>query len=94
MITKNTPEQRAKSIEAGTTAERLLADQGLINFMNQFRYEAVEELATITAHDEVANNKRIAIANKLAGHDDFLQLLARAVATKQRIVTEQQNGSV
>lgn len=87
-----TPEQRAKTIEAGTTAERLLADQGFLNFMNQFRYEAVEDLAGITAHDEVANNNRIAIANKLAGVDEFLQLLGKARATKERIVSEESKG--
>jgi hypothetical protein len=77
----------------GSGAETLLKNRDLALFIHQQKFEWCDELAAIRGNTEEDNNKRISIANKIAGIDDFITGLKRAVYLKNSVVT-QQNGSV
>lgn len=76
----------------GSQAESLLKNRELALFIHQQKFEWCDELAAIRGNTEEENNRRISIANKIAGIDDFISTLKRAVYLKNTVVT-QQNGS-
>ena len=69
----------------GSLAEALLKNKDLAMFVHHFKFSLADELASIRSHQPDDNTKRIAISNELAGIDNFVNSLKRAVYLKNRI---------
>jgi hypothetical protein len=82
---KLTPSQRDRVINYGSTAENLLKNKDLAMFVHHFKFSLADELASIRSHTPDDNARRIAISNELAGIDNFVNSLKRAVYLKNRI---------
>ena len=73
----------------GSQAEALLKNRDLAFYIHQFKFEIVDTLAAITGHGADDNAKRIALTHQLAGIEEFIKSLQRAVYMKNRVVTQQ-----
>lgn len=74
----------------GSKAENLLTNKDLAQFIHEYKFDLADQLADIIGHDEESNARRIAIANKIAGVDDFINVLKRATYYKNQAVSQQQ----
>lgn len=92
-IKKMSPGQLDAVKTWGTSAENLMANRDLAQFIHEYKFDLADALADIKGHSEEDDKRRIAIANKIAGVDDFIALLKRAVYYKNTAVNRQ-NGSV
>jgi hypothetical protein len=88
-----TPSQLDGVKSWGSQAESLLKNRELAMFIHHQKFEWCDELTAIRGTSEEDNNRRICIANKIAGIEDFVNSLKRAVYLKNTVVT-QQNRSV
>ena len=84
---KLTPAQRDRVINYGSLAEGLLMNKDLAMFVHHFKFTLADELASIRSHTLDDNTRRIALSNELAGIDNFVNSLKRAVYLKNRIVS-------
>lgn len=84
-----TPSQLDGVKNWGSQAEALLKNRDLALFVHQQKFEWCDQLAEIRSHTEEDNNKRISIASKIAGIDDFIAGLQRAVYLKNTVVNQQ-----
>jgi len=84
-----TSSQLDKVKTLGTSAENLLRNKELAQFIHQFKFERVDVLADIAGHTEIDNAQRIAVAHQLAGIDEFIRSLKRTVYLKNRVVSLQ-----
>lgn len=82
---KLTTSQRDQVRHYGSLAEALLKNKDLAMFVHHFKFSLADELASIRSHQSDDNTKRIAISNELAGIDNFVNSLKRAVYLKNRI---------
>lgn len=80
-----TPAQADKVRHYGSQAETLLKNKELALFIHHFKFSLADELAAIRSHQQDDNARRIAISNELAGIDNFVNSLKRAVYLKNRI---------
>ena len=80
-----TTEAGDRIIERGARARELLNNEYLKAFVNQYRYDLVEQLSTIAGHGDEQNNRRIAIANSITGVDGFLQYLNAAIGDATQV---------
>jgi hypothetical protein len=80
-----TPSQTDKVRAYGSQAEVLLKNRELALFIHHFKFSLADELASIRSHTLDDNTRRIAISNELAGIDNFVNSLKRAVYLKNRI---------
>jgi hypothetical protein len=80
-----TPSQTDKVRHYGSQAEVLLKNRELALFIHHFKFSLADELASIRSHTLDDNTRRIAISNELAGIDNFVNSLKRAVYLKNRI---------
>jgi len=87
---KLTPSQRDRVINYGSTAENLLKNKDLAMFVHHFKFSLADELASIRSHTPDDNTRRIALSNELAGIDNFVNSLKRAVYLKNRIGNTQE----
>jgi len=69
----------------GAQAEILMKNRDLAMFVHHFKFSLADELASIRSHQPDDNAKRIALSNELAGIDNFVNSLKRAVYLKNRI---------
>lgn len=92
-IKKMTPGQLDSVKTWGSKAENLMSNRDLAQFIHEYKFDLADTLADIKGHSEEDDKKRIAIANKIAGVDDFVALLKRAVYYKNQAVSLQ-NSSV
>ena len=69
----------------GSQAETLMKNRDLAMFVHHFKFSLADELASIRSHQPDDNAKRIALSNELAGIDNFVNSLKRAVYLKNRI---------
>ena len=92
-INKLSADEQTQAINTGTDAQILLDNGSLALFINSVKFDIIEELGTMSSHTEEINNKRIALANELAGIERFVDSLRYAVNFKERLVTLQK-GSV
>lgn len=74
----------------GSQAEALLKSKELAMFIHQFKFEVLDQLTAVSTHTPDDNAKRVALSNQLAGIDNFVATLQRAVYMKNRAVTQQQ----
>jgi hypothetical protein len=84
-----TPAQQDKVKSIGSSAENLLKNRDFAQFVHQFKFERIDVLADIAGHTEVDNAQRVAVANQLAGIDEFVRSLKRAAYLKNRVVSLQ-----
>lgn len=84
-ISKLTPSQKDQVRSYGSQAEALMKNRDLAMFVHHFKFSLADELASIRSHQPDDNAKRIAISNELAGIDNFVNSLKRAVYLKSRI---------
>jgi len=82
---KLTPSQRDQVRHYGSLAEGLLKNKDLALFVHHFKFSLADELAAIRSHTLDDNARRIAVSNELAGIDNFVNSLKRAVYLKNRI---------
>jgi hypothetical protein len=54
-------------------------------FVHHFKFSLADDLASIRSHQPDDNARRIALSNELAGIDNFVNSLKRAVYLKNRI---------
>ena len=82
---KLTPSQRDRVMNYGSIAENLLKNKDLAMFVHHFKFSLADEMASIRSHTPDDNARRIALSNELAGIDNFVNSLKRAVYLKSRI---------
>jgi hypothetical protein len=78
---------RVKTIGSG--AENLLKNKDFAQFVHAFKFDRCDALIDIKGHTAEDNTVRVAISNQLAGIDEFVASLQRAVFIKNRVVTMQ-----
>ena len=88
-IKKMSPGQLDSVKVWGTAAENLMMNRDLAQFIHEYKFDLADMLADIKGHTEEDDKKRIAIANKIAGVDDFIALLKRAAYYKKQAVSQQ-----
>ena len=84
---KLTTSQKDQVRHYGSLAENLLKNKDLAMFVHHFKFSLADELASIRSHQQDDNARRIAVSNELAGIDNFVSSLKRAVYLKNRIVS-------
>ena len=84
---KLTTSQKDQVKHYGSLAEGLLKNKELAMFVHHFKFSLADELASIRSHQPEDNARRIAVSNELAGIDNFVSSLKRAVYLKNRIVS-------
>lgn len=88
-IKKMTPSQLDRVKEIGSQAENLLKNKDFAYFVHSFKFDRVDILAEIPGHTQEENNLRVAVSNQLAGLDEFIKSLKRAIYFKNRVVSFQ-----
>jgi hypothetical protein len=84
-----TPAELDRIKNWGSQAENLLKNKDFAMFVHQFKFEITDVLSEIRTHTAEDNTTRIAIANNLAGMEQFISMLKRAVYFKNRVVSQQ-----
>ena len=84
-LSKLSPSQQDRVRHYGSQAESLLKNKELAMFVHHFKFSLADELASIRSHTPDDNARRIAISNELAGIDNFVNSLKRAVYLRSRI---------
>ena len=82
---KLTTSQKDQIRHYGSIAEALLKNKDLAMFVHHFKFSLADDLASIRSHQLDDNTRRIALSNELAGIDNFVNSLKRAVYLKNRI---------
>jgi hypothetical protein len=82
---KLTASQKDSVRNYGSQAETLMKNRDLAMFVHHFKFSLADELASIRTHQPDDNARRIALSNELAGIDNFVNSLKRAVYLKNRI---------
>mgnify|MGYP003346892556 FL=1 len=77
--------QKDKIRVHGSQAENLLKNKDLAMFIHQYKFEVADQLAGIRSHTPDDNALRIALSNELAGIDNFVNSLKRAVYYKNKV---------
>ena len=88
-IKKMTPQQLDSVKTIGSQAENLLRNKDFAYFVHTFKFERLDQLSEVPGHTEVDNITRIAISNQIAGIDEFVKSLRRAVFFKDKVVSQQ-----
>ena len=84
-ITDLTPIQRDKIRTYGSQAENLLKNKDLAMFIHHYKFEVIDQLASLRGHTPEDNQQRIAMANELSGIDNFINTMKRAVYYKNKV---------
>jgi hypothetical protein len=84
-LSKLTASQKDQVRNYGSQAEALLKNRELALFVHHFKFSLADDLASIRSHSLDDNTRRIALSNELAGIDNFVNSLKKAVYLKNRI---------
>ena len=84
-ITKLTPTQQDRVRHYGSQAEALLKNRDLAMFVHHYKFEVLDNLASIRGHTSDENTQRVAMCNELAGIDSFITSLKKAVYLKSKL---------
>ena len=76
----------------GSRAEALLKNRDLAMMIHHYKFDVLDAITAIPAHDADSNSRRVALSNQLAGIDQFVASLQRAVYIRNRVVTQQEEG--
>lgn len=80
-----TPQQKDKIRNYGSQAESLMKNRDLAMFIHHHKFDIADQLAGIRGHTPEDNALRIALSNELAGIDNFVNSLKRAVYLKTKV---------
>jgi hypothetical protein len=84
-IKNMTPAQLDRVRHYGSQAEALLKNRDFAMFVHHYKFQLADELASIRGHLQDDNAQRVGLANELAGIDNFVNSLKKAVYIKNRI---------
>jgi len=84
-IQKLSVSQQDKLRQYGSQAENLLKNKDLAMFIHHYKFEVADALASIRGHSLEDNTQRIAMSNELAGIDNFISSLKKAVYLKNKL---------
>ena len=84
-LNKLTAAQQDRIRHYGSQAEALLKNKDLAMFVHHFKFSIADETAGIRTHQLDDNAHRVALSNELAGIDDFVSSLKKAVYIKNRL---------
>jgi len=84
-IKSMTPAQLDRVRHYGSQAEALLKNRDFAMFVHHYKFQLADDLASIRGHLQDDNAQRVGLANELAGIDNFVNSLKRAVYIKNRI---------
>jgi hypothetical protein len=84
-IKKLTPAQQDRIRHYGSQAEALLKSKDLAMFVHHFKFELADSLASLRGHSVDDDKQRVALCNELAGIDNFITSLKRAVYLKSKL---------
>ena len=76
----------------GNAAEELMKNRDLAMFVHVTKIELLDQLQSVIGHTEENNNQRIAISNKLAGLETFVDELKRAIYNRNLVVKQTAQG--
>lgn len=93
-LNKLAPSQRDRVRHYGSLAEALIKNRDLAMFIHHHKFQLADELANIRGHGPEDNALRIALAHELAGIDNFVNSLKRAVYYKNRIGNDNESPDV
>ena len=79
------PTQVDKVRTYGSQAENLIKNKDFAMFVHHFKFEVADQLAGVRGHTPEDNALRIALSNELAGIDNFVNTLKRAVYYKSKV---------
>lgn len=80
-----TTAQKDRVRHYGSQAEALLKNRDFAMFVHHYKFSVADELASIRGHLPEDNAQRVGLSNELAGIDNFVNSLKRAVYYKNRI---------
>jgi hypothetical protein len=86
---KLTTSQKDQIRHYGSLAENLLKNRDLAMFVHHFKFSIADDLSNIRGHSVEDNAQRIALSHQLAGIDNFVNSLKRAVYLKNRIANNE-----
>lgn len=84
-INKLTTVQQDRIRHYGSQAEQLLKNKDLAMFIHHYKFEVLDNLASIRGHTTDENTQRVAMCNELAGIDSFITSLKKAVYLKSKL---------
>lgn len=84
-LAKLTPGQQDKVRNYGSQAENLLKNKDFAMFVHHYKFEVADALASIRGHLPEDNAQRIAMSHELAGIDNFVNSLKKAVYLKNKL---------
>jgi hypothetical protein len=84
-LSKLTTAQKDRVRHYGSQAEALIKNRDFAMFVHHFKFSLADELASIRGHQQDDNTRRVALSNELAGIDNFVSSLKRAVYLKNRV---------
>lgn len=79
------PSQKDRIRSYGSQAESLMKNRDLAMFIHHHKFDLADQLAGIRGHTPEDNALRIALSNELAGIDNFVNSLKRAVYLKNKV---------
>jgi hypothetical protein len=82
---KLTPAKKDQIRHYGSQAEQLLKNKDLAMFIHHHKFELADTLASIRGFTNDDNSQRVALAHELAGIDNFVNSLKRAVYLKTKL---------
>jgi hypothetical protein len=88
-IKKMTPSQLDKVKMVGAQADALLKNRDFAQFVHQFKFERLDVLSEMTGYTPEDDAKRVALTHQIAGVDEFVKSLKRAVYFMNRVVSQQ-----
>jgi hypothetical protein len=84
-INKLTSSQQDRVRHYGSQAEALLKNKDLAMFVHHYKFEVLDNLASIRGHTPDDDTQRVAMCNELAGIDSFITSLKKAVYLKSKL---------
>ena len=84
-VNKLTNSQKDRVRHYGSQAETLLKNRDLAMFVHHYKFEVLDNLASIRGHTPDENTQRVALCNELAGIDSFITSLQKAVYLKSKL---------
>ena len=79
------PSQKDRIRNYGSQAGNLMKNKDLAMFIHHQKFDIADQLAGIRGHTPEDNALRIALSNELAGIDNFVNSLKRAVYLKTKV---------
>lgn len=80
-----TTSQKDKIRTYGSQAESLMKNRDFAMFVHHHKFDIADQLAGIRGHTPEDNALRIALSNELAGIDNFVNSLKRAIYLKSKV---------